>query len=330
MTVEDRVRRSAADATADWLSDALGVRVTGVDAREETSSWARHVRLAATVDGEPAPRRLRLKICLGDTFGRSEVDYYRRDYVGVGDAPLVPCRAAGWEPGVGYHLLLDDLSETHAPCWDGARTPEAAARLADSLAALHAPWWGRVAPPDDAAWERYAAAVLPGLEPMAAALELGAANADALRRRVADDLAALRARCADPVGMTLVHGDPNPGNVLAPVSGDGPALLLDRQPFDWSLTRWLGAHDLAYALAVWWPSETRAAWEPAAVSAWHAGLEARGVRGYPIGRAWDDWRLAVAQCLHVPIEWCVDPQAVSGMRWVWEPQWRRLADALAL
>jgi predicted unusual protein kinase regulating ubiquinone biosynthesis (AarF/ABC1/UbiB family) len=46
--------------------------------------------------------------------------------------------------------------------------------------------------------------------------------------------------------MTLIHGDPNPGNILVPKVGEQPALsaskgplfLIDQQPFDWNEFRY--------------------------------------------------------------------------------------------
>ena len=48
----------------------------------------------------------------------------------------------------------------------------------------------------------------------------------------------------DPNGFTIVHGDINPGNILYPVD-PGKVYFLDRQPFPWSLTTWLGVSDLS-------------------------------------------------------------------------------------
>ena len=43
--------------------------------------------------------------------------------------------------------------------------------------------------------------------------------------------------------------------------GDRPIYLIDRQPFNWSLTTWLGVYDLAYAIVLDWPSELRERFE---------------------------------------------------------------------
>ena len=48
------------------------------------------------------------------SFDASEVMYYRRDHVDVADAPLLPCYDAHYSEELKcYHILLDDVSETH-------------------------------------------------------------------------------------------------------------------------------------------------------------------------------------------------------------------------
>jgi hypothetical protein len=59
-----------------------------------------------------------------------------------------------------------------------------------------------------------------------------------------------------------------------------PDEIIDRQPFDWSLTTWLGAYDLAYAMVLDWPTELRRRWEMPVLQRYHAHLLERGVRGY--------------------------------------------------
>jgi hypothetical protein len=57
-----------------------------------------------------------------------------------------------------------------------------------------------------------------------------------------------------------VHGDLNPGNLLWPRQGVEPVYLIDRQPFDWSLQRWLGVSDLARLMIIPWAPELRREW----------------------------------------------------------------------
>ena len=85
-------------------------------------------------------------------------------------------------------------------------------------------------------------------------------------------------RTKDPSGFTIVHGDINPGNILYPIknrectrlrqaygaagkriaaSTKGKVYFLDRQPFTWSLTTWLGVSDLSYLMVQYWDTELR-------------------------------------------------------------------------
>ena len=293
--------------TAEYLSRALGQPVESFTFTSEESNWARQVPIRATLVGG-AEKRLRLKLCLGETFGRSEVDYYVRDYVGLENAPLVRCYDAEFMPGIGYHLLLEDLSETHA---DRKTVPPTLAHglaLAEALARLHAHRWESGSVPDDSAWERYFAAIRPGVEVIERLM------GRAFSEKFEAHAEAMRERWADPRGMTLLHDDVNPTNVLTPKGADAPVFLLDRQPFDWSLTYGVAVYDLAYSLCPWWPYEFRVAHEEAILRKWHETL---GKPDYSWERAKADWTLSVERCLHVPIEWCASPDTAESMRWLW-------------
>jgi hypothetical protein len=122
----------------------------------------------------------------------------------------------------------------------------------------------------------------------------------------------LAARAQDTSHFTLIHGDPNPGNMLVPKGGERPLYLIDQQPFDWSLTTWLGAFDLAYVMALYWPIDLRRELETAVLHHYHQTLTARGVQGYTREQLTDDYRLSVA--LMVPI-------AVEYMRDGGDPDW---------
>ncbi|MEZ4767875.1 MAG: glycosyltransferase [Caldilineales bacterium] len=103
----------------------------------------------------------------------------------------------------------------------------------------------------------------------------------------------------DAVGFALIHGDLNCTNIMVPQAGDRPVYVIDRQPFDWSLTTWLGVYDLAYAMVVDWPSELRRRWEIPILQRYHACLIERGVRGYSWERLFDDYRLCAAMGVYV-------------------------------
>jgi hypothetical protein len=113
------------------------------------NSRAFRIALSYAADaGSSLPRKLFLKICGDESsgqFGPSEVRYYTHDYADAPDAPLPQCFGAAFEPETQrYHVLLEDLSDTHRPCmergWGGelrGLAGEGHARaLATSLAKL--------------------------------------------------------------------------------------------------------------------------------------------------------------------------------------------------
>jgi len=297
--------------------------VAAVETAAGEGAWSRHARLAlryAPGSAGERPASLFLKQVTG--FGRSEVEYYTRDYAGLAGAPLLRCHDAEWADG-GYHLLLDDVSATHANGFDLEWTDAHCDAVADGLAALHAHRWDEPAPP--AALDAYLGHIARGLEPLLALAGLDPAREVLLVETLERAPAVMRARLA---GACLVHGDVNPGNVLLPRAGAGPVYLIDRQPFEWSLTRWLGVSDLAYLMCAFWPAEQRRARERRMLSRYHAGLLALGVRGYDFDALWDDYRLCAVQTAHVAIEWCVLADDRERMRWLWSAQLERAFAAM--
>jgi len=316
---ESRVLRSADEVTAAWLGHLLQQPVERLHCNAGHGNWSHQIAIEAQMhDG--STRALRLKLCLGSTFGRSEVDYYLRDYVGLAGAPLVHCFDAQFDPAVGYHLLLEDLSATHVDRKELLPTLAHGLALAEALARLHRHHWRSRPAPDGAVLDRYFDEIRPGVAP------IERATGQALRERFEHHERALRRRWVDPQGMTLLHGDLNPTNILTPRGADAPLYFIDRQPFDWSLTYGVATYDLAYAMIPWWPETTRRANELAVLRRWH---EVLAQPDYGWIQAQADWALAVEQCLHVPIEWCSKPSTIERMRALWQVQLARIQDALA-
>jgi hypothetical protein len=185
--------------------------------------------------------------------------------------------------------------------------------LAEGCAALPARWWGGErlaeagAPMHSASHlRRFAAIAEPGVDHILGRFssELQPHWPDALRVLFARHPQAMIERTRDPNGFTLIHGDTGEQNILVPRQGDHPLYIIDRQPFDWSLTTWLGAYDLAYAMVLDWPTELRRQWELPILERYHAHLLERGVRGYSWQQLYDDYRLCVAMGVYVAVEYC--------------------------
>lgn len=305
------------------------------------SNWSKIVRLRLAYSDDARgemPGALLLKLCRG-TFGRSEVDYLTHDYAHVADAPLPRCYDAQIDETIpAYHLLMDDLSATHQSNFQTTPTLGYGEALAEAAAALHAPYWqpeqravlGSVEPPA-AQFERYLKHSVQGLEPLFAATQndITKDEQELLRNIFAWHPVAVRTRLRDSRGLALIHGDLNPGNILSPRTGDGQIYLIDRQPFDWSLTVWLGVSDLAYAMVHWWPTELRRAFEQPVLRRYHQALVQRGVNDYSWAQLWDDYRLMAVLSLYVAVEWCVLPEDRERMRWVWFPQLQKALAAYA-
>jgi thiamine kinase-like enzyme len=139
--------------------------------------------------------------------------------------------------------------------------------------------------------------------------------------------AALLTRAQNSLGFTIVHGDVNPGNILAsPIEVSGRIYLIDRQPFDWSLTSWLGAADLAYLMVEFWAVEARRQHEFAVLRHYQSRLSQLGI-DYPWELLLDDYRLTAVQGLQSVTEWCILEEDRQNMRWVWEPKLHRVMAA---
>jgi Phosphotransferase enzyme family len=318
-----------ADVTPQWLEAALGCRVHSFERSEAVSIWGAHVLIVAQVEGEQAPRKLRVKVGSATVFGRGEVDYYVHTFAGLADAPLVRCYHAEAD-ATHYHLLLDDLTDTHRNQDDVPVTEAYGQALVESLAQVHAHRWA-LPPPNAAGINASLRKAQAGLPLMLEAMEEGFSAAErATVREVFGWLAhALARRAQNPAGFSWVHGDLNPGNMLAPRSGHGRVLLIDYQPFlQPPPTSGLAMSDLAQAMVLWWPQEARRALAPALVKHWHARLGSQGAAYANPDLLSKDWQLCVAQTLLVPASRCSEPGATTAFRWLWQMHVRRALAAL--
>lgn len=321
------ILRQPGDLSLEWVEQALKRTVRTLEKSGAIeSNWGSHTRLKVSLVDEPDPLRLHAKIASAATFGRAEVDYYTKHFVGLADAPLVRCHHADADASH-YNLLLADLSETHGDQKVVEPTECYGRALVEAAAKLHAHHWPQTPPPDISHLEGTLSRARAGKDTMLDAMRDGFTLSErtTVRELFESSSAARLARIADPEGFTWVHGDLNPTNVLAPFSACGPVYLIDHQPFvDSPSFSWLGASDIAHAIVVWWPPELRRECERRLVEHWHATLVARGVRNYPLTKAWDDWRLCGLDGIYTPAGWCSEPEDLLRMRGLWEAQLRRV------
>ena len=315
--------------TAAWLTEVLqrsgalsGGEVAAFEVQDGRGNWSSNLRLRLRYSPDARgdlPASLFLKMVDANTgdgeyFDDSEVTYYTRDYLDVPDAPLVRCYDGAYSPDLRrYHLLLDDHSATHMLAAEKEPRLEYGLALAEGLAALHARWWGgerlaeRGAPiHDEAHIRRFIAIAEPGVEHILGSFldELETGWPAMLKHLFAAFPQRLVERSRDLNGFTLIHGDANQTNLLVPRSGERPLYLIDRQPFDWSLTTWLGAYDLAYALVLDWPAETRRRCQVPVLGRYLECLQVRGVQDYSWWQLWEDYKLCAAMGVYIAVEYC--------------------------
>jgi len=327
--------------STEWLTAVLGNsealtsgEVTSVDFIIMESNWASIVRISVTYSNEAQgmlPQKLLLKMTDTDTgdeayFDDSEVSYYLRDYIDVPDAPLVRCYNGVYSGEKHcYHLLLDDLSDTHIIALQKSPTFEHALALADAFAIIHARWWvakrlaeGGIAMHSPSHVQRFIDIARPGLDHILEAARISPQAPDGTKIEIAleshwPDLMCkifdahpyvLMNRIKDVNGFTLIHGDPNYTNILVPLESDRPLYLIDRQPFDWSLTTWLALYDLVYVIILDWDVETRRNWEIPILKRYHEELVKRGISNYSWDDLIQDYRLCIPMGLYIATEFC--------------------------
>lgn len=336
---------SVDEITPEWLTRVLTEggyltcgTVSEVQDRSQKSNWASNailrLRYSADALGEK-PAKLFFKLCNPGpgTFGDSEILYYSIVAAQIPDAPIPRCYHSAYLKEDGkYNLLLEDLSDTHAP--DIEPTWELAASTISSLAQLHAAWWDHPRLsivgefPDRSKLEKNVAFAEAGLAPMLE--ELGADLPPdwltLIHRIFETHCEKMIERAGDGRDLTCIHGDLNPGNILSPLTSIGKTYLIDRQPFDWSLTTWLGVSDLANMMVHWWEPEMRREWEKPLLENYHGHLLRLGIRDYPFDQLWDDYRLCTMQSLYVPASWCVDPIERREEKALW---WSQLQKTVA-
>jgi hypothetical protein len=341
-----QVITSPDQVTIEWLTSALSKNgaltrgtVAAFDVDTSRGNWSSNARLAVRYgNGSQGamPRRLFLKMVNTDLddefFGASEVNYYIHDYIGVEGAPLVRCYDAVYsEEQRRYHLLLDDHSETHVEAAAKTPTLEYGLALAEGLAALHTHWWeaGRLAEAGAALHtpehiQHFAAIAQPGADRILDhfATELQPHWPDLIRSFYAGHPSRMIERTRNPNGFTLIHGDVGHNNILVPRDGDRPLYIIDRQPFDWSLTAWLGVYDLAYAIVLDWEVETRRQLELSVLRHYYVSLLQHGIQNYSWEQLFDDYRLCAAMGIYIATEYC---RGEGGARLVdvWLPMLQR-------
>jgi Ser/Thr protein kinase RdoA (MazF antagonist) len=278
---------------------------------------SRIIQLSLSYDGPAprAPRSLILKVAHPDytntswNAGRQEVAFYR-EIAPQTPARLVPsCFDGAWnEETNGWHLLLEDLTDTHqAPTmWPTPPSFETAKLIIETLARLHSTWWddhrlGRSVGSfmDRSATDQLVSRFASHYE--AFSDHLGDRLSEDRRiifQRFIDRAASLAERLHLQRNLTIVHGDAHIWNFLVPRGEiDDRVRVFD---FDgWRIG--VGSGDLAYMIAMHLYPERRRAVERRLLDCYHETLKTHGVVNYGRQSLDDDYRWSVLWQISRPI-----------------------------
>ena len=259
-----------------------------------------------------APRTLVLKTGHPDRkdknwyAGRQEVAFYTRVAPATPLRLVMRCFDAHWDAATnGWHLLLEDLAETHkaVTVWPVPPTVAECETIIDTWARFHAAWWDDPRLGDSiGTWASRA-------DLDAAMQEFGgtyARFAEVLGDRLSQTRRDIYARFIDAThqlarletrrNLTIGHGDAHVWNCFMPRNGGSDVRL-----FDWDSWRIrVPTFDLAYMMAMHWYPDRRPL-ERALLDRYHATLVAHGVRGYERRDLDDDYRWAILQLLMRPV-----------------------------
>jgi Ecdysteroid kinase-like family len=301
-------------------------RVTGVTVEKSTPTVLSMIhRLRLTFDDVPpgVADSLILKAALPGGplggWGRSEVDFYRA-IAPHSPAGLVPrCYDAhrdDADQGT-WHLLLEDLTDTHATpqTWPLPPSLPQCEGIVRTFARFHAAWWdhaslgvtaGKWGPIDPDGPKRFAAQVERFGDVLGDRLS---DERRAFYRRFVDCMPRLAERYHSHRNMTIVHGDSHVWNCFLPKDGGR-----DFRLFDWDAWRVdTASDDLAYMMALHWHPDLRRQRERHLLDVYHAELLEHGVRGYERASLQADYRLSVLWATTKPV-W---QQAHGIPPWIW-------------
>lgn len=223
--------------------------------------------------------------------------------------PIIPCYDAAYDADRQvYHLLLDDLSETHdQPSWHLSIADHYVIQTVESLAAFHAYWrehpylGSRMsALPTTASLQQEMIRLWTVFPQFVEDLEDHLSREDQrVYERLLATLPVLWEKRIERSGQTLVHGDPHFWNFFYPRDPRKHQTYL----FDWQTYRISpGTHDLAYTLVLRYPHRTKAN-EQDLVKRYHERLLAYGTTGYSWDQCWYEYRRSVAEQLLVTLNW---------------------------
>jgi hypothetical protein len=241
--------------------------------------------------------------------GRREVDYYTRLAPNMPPGLVLQCFDGHFdEAGQSWHLLLEDLTDSHevATEWPLPPSREQAAAIVTTLARWHAAWWDHPGLGDTVGdWM--------SVDDYAKLMETFAGHydrfADLLGDRLSEERRILYRRLIEQSGrllqryhsrrhLTIAHGDAHIWNFMLPRAGVADSVRIF--DFDhWRIN--VATGDLAYMMALQWYPERRQALERPLLNLYHEVLLAHGVNGYTRGALDQDYRRSVLWHITMPV-----------------------------
>jgi hypothetical protein len=266
------------------------------------------LQYSADAPAASIPSRLFLKI--GSSY-RQEAEFYNVIAPEMKNPPFIRCYdAASSSDSENYHLLLDDLSETHfQPPAPEPPAEEYCKAAVASLARVHAFWWedprlgkGIGTLFDEDELNEFVNEVE---ENVLAFLEFSGAGLSReehkIYRQMLDAKHEIWGRLTNAEGLTVTHGDAHWWNLLYPLEMNEHHVCL----FDWQL--WhvdLGARDVAFMVSLGGYSNRRPEIEQSLLRHYHHNLIAHGVKNYIWEDFQYDYKFSAVRNLNVPvIQW---------------------------
>jgi thiamine kinase-like enzyme len=259
-----------------------------------------------------APCSIILKMGHLDDAGRPaytnalETSFYRDIAPALADGLVPRCFEVAAATGDRvWHLLLEDLTDTHFVATEWPLPPTAAhcEQIVQALARIHAAWWddprlgvtvGRWS--DDVMWLGQFPAALERFTERHP--EILPPERRALYARLLERAPQLLARYGSRRNLTIIHGDAHAWNFFLPrPGGNETARLLDWE--DWGIST--ATDDLAYMMAMLWYPDRRQRLEQPLLDCYHDTLMAGGVDGYDRRALADDYRLSALWLITRPV-----------------------------
>jgi hypothetical protein len=244
-----------------------------------SASAPHHLYLKTGLPGEP-----------GATMdsGRREVVFYTTVAPATPPGLLPRCFDAQAAPdGATWHLLLEDLTDTHfiASQWPLPPTVAQTEIIVRCRARFHAAWWDHPGlgdnvghRPSDGEIDQWRIWLAKLYEDFADALgDRLSPQRRALYEKLFAAAPRLTQRIRDWRHVTVIQGDAHVWNCFLPKPGTRETPRL----FDWDGWRVaVGTEDLAYMIAMHWYPDLRQRAERPLLDAFHDELLSHGVRGY--------------------------------------------------